>query len=251
MDVLVVLLNFMREENVTRIIGSLREQSIPLRIALWNNGAAKTFPDLDFQIESPENLRCMARWHMASLLGNEYVAFLDDDLEPARRDLFELCVEKCRDYGNERIVGRSGKSIGSPPRYYKSGAQRGIGDGLSTPGDVFADIIKGRFMFMHVDLLRRVPLYCPYYVGRGDDIWASLKTSTERSQHVIPEFMRDGFDELPGKDTALCGESGHNEMRDDMVRAMLRNGEIAWTTTNPVIEAGSRIRGMLRLGGRR
>jgi len=248
MDILVILLNYQREANVARILDALDKQSVAPRVALWNNGAAADFPRADFQIQSPENLKCLPRWHLASLLGRDYVAILDDDLLPRRVDLLERCVEKSREYRDDCIVGRSGKLLGRGPRHYKNGAAVGVRDGRDAPGDVFADIIKGRFMFLHVGLLQRVPLYCPYYDGRGDDIWVSLKTSTRRKQHVIPEFVRDAFEKIPVAGTGLMREDGHNERRDRIVADLLANGEIAWSNAKPRADLRARLRSLLGSG---
>lgn len=229
MDILVVILHFKRTENMRAIVDAMRKQTVSPRIALWNNGAQISNPEVDYFFQSPENLYCMARWHVASLLASEYVCIIDDDMIPATDDLLEKCARACRSHGDKRIIGYAGKRLGPGPDYY-SGGQRVLvthTQAREVP-ERFVDVVLGQFMFMHVSLLRRVPLYCPYYQQRGDDIWISLKTAVARNYHVVPNFMIGALDALPDLDVGLSSDGGHYYKRDKLVSDMILNGEIEW-----------------------
>jgi len=240
-DVLVVLLNYRRPENVEAIIAALRRQTLRPRIAVWNNGDARPFPGVDALMESPENLHCIVRWHVAALLGREYVAILDDDLIPVRDDLLERCVRECQSYGDERILGKSGRRVGGAPRYYRDGTPP-VGRPDDDSGNKYADIVKGRFMFLNVALLRQVPIHCPYYDGRGDDIWVSLRTARTRDFHVLPPFVSAGLESLPQGDVGLSRDSAHRRKRDRIIADMLRAGDVPWLRSRPWDSAAGRIR---------
>lgn len=232
-DVLAVLLNFRRAENLRNIVRVLKAQTVVPRIAVWNNGERGSIDrsTVDYLIESSENLQCMSRWHAATLLGREYVFSLDDDLTIVNSDFLERCVRACRVYHDERIIGYAGRSIGTPPRYYLGGTA----DRSDGTEDAFTDVVLGRFMFMHVNLLNRVPMRCPYPdSGRGDDIWMSLNTSVSRRYHVLPRFTKDAFGELPDGGVGLADQPDHTLKRDTLVSNMLSHGEVAWQHSGPV-----------------
>ncbi len=223
-DVLVCLLNYKRPENLRRAIAAWRQQSVAVRIAVWNNGdPAERFEEADYLFHSPENLICLPRWHVAALLGREYIAVMDDDLIPTDPELTARCIAASRAYNDERILGRSGMTIGAGPQYYS----HGNADAPQADRDVFTDVVKGRFMFMHASLLQRVPLYNRYYDGRGDDIWVSLKTSRSRGHHVLPAGIKKRV--KSSKDEhGLVGQGGHWRRRDKLVSDLLEHGEVAW-----------------------
>jgi len=224
-DVLVILLNYRRPENLTMLIESLRRQTVRPRIAIWNNGAEREFAGVDLVVDASDNLKCLPRWHVAAMLGRQYVAVIDDDLMPIRDDLLEQCVRTCRKYGDERILGWTGVKFGPAPRYYRNARHR---ESAKDGTDTFADVVKGGFMFLHVDLLREVPLRCTHYDDRGDDLWICLSTAKRSRFHVIPGFMAGAIRELDEGDVALWREPGHFEKRDRLIQDMIDSGEVRW-----------------------
>lgn len=229
MNVLVIVLNFKRKDNVIRIIEALRNQTVHPKIAVWNNGdQADTF-SADYVFSSSANLFPMPRWHIAALLGAEYVCILDDDRIPKERDLLEKCAHRSKQIGDDRIIGYIGKDLSPGPNYYSEGGYiRPFDAEASTAKDVYVDIVLGQFMFMHVSLLRKVHLYCPYYDHRGDDIWISLKTSGGPKFHLLPSFMYGALAVLPSQDVSLSLHSDHGSKRNKMVSDMLLGNEVSW-----------------------
>jgi len=58
-----VLLNWKRPDNLKELISSIRSQSVPIEILLWNNNPDdKTRYDVDIQVDSSTNLMCWPRW---------------------------------------------------------------------------------------------------------------------------------------------------------------------------------------------
>lgn len=188
MKIAAVLLNWKRPDNLRQVIAALREQTVPIEIVLWHNGSSDEIEGADWVIRSDRNAGCLARWHVAALTGADYVFCLDDDLIPARADIIEQCAQRSRQEGDNRIIGRSGRTIGPAPRYYRMGKSIGT----SAAEDRYADIIKGRFMFVPRRLLAQVPLGFLDYEGRGDDIWISLHTAQTRNHHLLPGFCCRG-----------------------------------------------------------
>jgi len=228
-DVLAVILNYKRPANTARIVEALAEQTLRPRIAVWNNGVEGSFGLADHVFSTAENLFCMPRWHVTALLGQQYVVIIDDDLIPARTNVLEQCVEASREHEDRRIIGYNGKQVGRGPEHYQNGRRATATSNLfRRPRDNYADIVKGRFMFLHVRLLERVPLVCPHYFGRGDDIWVSLKTAPGPRHHLIPAFTHDAFEDLDAGAEALCADPTHLERRDEMIRDMIAAGDLDW-----------------------
>ncbi len=224
-DVLTVLLNYGRYSELLGLIKALRGQTVRPRIAVWNNGPPAEFPGAEIVIQSSSNLFCMVRWHLASRLGRQYVCILDDDMEVRDERLIERAVSTCRHYRDRRIVGRSGKNLSTGPYYY-SGGRNVKADGSEK--DQFADVLRGSFMFLHVRLLQQVPMYVPFYHGRGDDILVSLATATSPQFHVVAGWSHDALRAPVARPHALSGERGHYAKRDEIVSQMLSSDMVAW-----------------------
>ena len=250
----VVLLNYNRPQNIPSIIEALRAQSVPVNITLWHNGVTDDIPGADRVVHSSANLGCLARWHMAAQSGCDYVVSLDDDLVPEDPRLFERCIAASEAAGDSRIIGRSGKLLGAGPRYYRNGT----GVSASRDGDREVDVVKGRFMFVPVRLLSRVPLYFEDYEGRGDDIWISLWTADRRAAHILPRFIRGAFREIPDapeSNVGLADDPSHQLKRDMIISNLLEQGALPWFNDEDHSRIGRKIRRRvygtyLRLGRR-
>jgi hypothetical protein len=60
-----VLLNWKRPENIVKTIKSIRDQSISVKICLWNNNSDdKIKYDVDLQINSPDNFKCSSFYYI-------------------------------------------------------------------------------------------------------------------------------------------------------------------------------------------
>jgi hypothetical protein len=220
----------------------MRRQTAKPKIAVWNNGEEIENPGVEYFFGGSRNLFCMPRWHVAALLGTEYVCIIDDDMLPASDDLLENCAKRCKHYGDERIIGHLGKELGPGPKYYKDGKYVKASEAdLNNKEDRFADVVLGQFMFLHVSLLKKVPLYCPYYEQRGDDIWISLMTSRAKSYHVIPYFTNKSLTLLPTLKVGLSSGHEHYFKRDKMISDLIVNGEIEWIKKNVKNRINSRV----------
>ena len=195
----------------------------------------------------------MARWHIGVQSACDYVVSLDDDLLPVEPTLLERCIEASRANHDSCILGRTGKVLSDGPRYYRDG--RGVS--ASHEEDRTADVVKGRFMFVPVRLLSRVPLYFQGYEGRGDDIWISLWTATGRRAHILPSFVASALREIPDpadRQRGLADDPSHQLKRDMIVADLFARGlpaELAGTSGSRVkhrvhtayLRLGRRIRG--------
>ena len=79
MKVTALLLNWKRQENIVKVIQSIRDQSIDIDIWLWNNNIEdNTSYDVDVQINSSNNFKCWPRWLVGSMVDEGFIFTLDD-----------------------------------------------------------------------------------------------------------------------------------------------------------------------------
>ena len=59
MRITALLLNWKRQENILKVIQSIKDQSVDIDIWLWNNNPEdKTSYDVDVQVNSSSNFKC-------------------------------------------------------------------------------------------------------------------------------------------------------------------------------------------------
>jgi hypothetical protein len=228
MCVNVFMLNYKRLSTLAQIIESVRQQTTPTMITLWNNGTKYDYLDVDLLIESSHNLYCMPRWHMAAMLADEYIAIIDDDLLIREPTVFENCITYLQQQNNTCILGRTGSSLKLhkpiiySPAYHREAPKSGTS---------YVDIINGRFMFLHASLLNNIPLRCPIYSGRGDDIWISLMTAKHKDYHHLPACLNPAkFISVGDPAVGLCKDTvEHYTKRDAISKQIIKeyNPDIA------------------------
>jgi len=232
--VTILLLNYKREANLPGIIESLRSQTVPCEIFLWNN-AEKPFenPDVDWIVNSSRNVRCWSRWSMAPFASYKYVMTLDDDICFTSFDCLEILVDELEThYKHGRAIGTHGVVLDGDCNYYP----RGISQSLRKVGIKLAprhfkfpeanmevDILKGRLIFCKKNDLAKVPLY-PLdnkSLTSGDDIVvSSYLAGRKRKQHMITNRLNGKMKELWGgtEPMALSTDPEWEELRNQIAK---------------------------------
>ena len=201
-----VLLNWKRPDNLPLVVDSIRRQTVPISIWLWDNSGGNDDFGVDVVIRSSENFLCWPRWLMGALTHGDYVFSLDDDLMFTDDALIEKCIRRMEQFGDKAprtVLGRSGVVLNAQKHYSSSKHVE-----ASESGDLAADLLKGQFLFFSRALLELMPLKRE----NEDDI----KVSAAAAQCIIPSFMRGAFADLPSHD-ALWQQSGHFERRNAAV----------------------------------
>ena len=201
-----LLLNWKRPANLPRVIDSIRRQTVPISIWLWDNSGGDDDFGVDVVIRASENFLCWPRWLMGALAHGDYVFSLDDDLMFTDDELIEKCIRRMEQLGDEAprtVLGRGGVVLNAQKHYSSSKHVE-----ASESGDLAADLLKGQFLFFSRALLQAMPLKRE----NEDDI----KVSAAAAQCIIPSFMRGGFANLPSHD-GLWQQLGHFERRNAAV----------------------------------
>jgi len=198
-----VLLNWKRPENIIKTIKSIKEQSIPVKICLWNNNPHdKTKYDVDLQIDSPFNFKCYPRWMMASLIESDYIFTLDDDLVLSDKDVIRDTLYFYESLKNNMaIVGFTGVILNEDKDYWSS-------HHITYPldNDITVDIIKGRFMFLSKNLLANITL-------ENEETCEDIKISSYSDYKLIPSILKNRLINLDEMGVGLFGSSDHNLKR--------------------------------------
>ncbi len=240
--VTVLLLNWQRPGNLSKVLTCLEHQSVPVQVFLWNNAgrdellvkregekvAASEHPLVARVVGSYENLGCFPRWWLGSLADTEFICSMDDDLIFTDERVLADAVLACREECPDGIIGFFGYSAVDGKGYKAGRHHNGTSKGTR------CDIIKGRFMLFRKELLARVPLEIPPLAGieglshREDDVYVSLCISGGRKgHHLIPQRLGKRWKELPQGGTSASCEPGHYARRGryiDTIKSWLEEG---------------------------
>ena len=208
-----LLLNWERPENLHRIIESLRAQSVPIEIFLWNNNPEdKTRYDVDLQIDASKNLMCWPRWWMANYASSEYIFSLDDDLMFSDPDVVKDCVEFSKE--NDCAIGGFGMRLRN--RHYQKGQRV-----MPRPDrDISVDILMGRFVLLKKNGLDKLAMRptidatsnCP----RIED---DIVLSSCLPKRMVPALLHRRLINLHEGNSALCHSEDHYPFRERYARA--------------------------------
>ena len=196
MKITALLLNWKRQDNIVKVIQSIRNQSIDIDIWLWNNNLEdKTSYDVDVQINSSNNFKCWPRWLVGSMVDEGFIFTLDDDIMFIKTDVIKNCVKIYESISNNEgfpIIGYSGVVLNEEKEYWLS-------KHINKPyedTDIMVDVIKGRFMFMDSKILKNVLL-------ENEPTCEDIKISSYSNYKVIPSLISNGLINLKEGPEAL------------------------------------------------
>ena len=202
MSLTVVVTNYLRAANVTRLIDAIRAQTLQATIFVWDNSPAQDFDDprVDWLIRSSRNARCAARWWMASHAETDFVLVHDDDLMPSNPNVFAWTVDAAA-HNPPFAVGASGVVVNRDLGYWQS---QHVGlRSASIRRDVRVDIVKGMYFCCAAVQLARVGYLD---LDGEDDIAVSAKIGGGQARpHLVLARLRSNF--------ALLSEEGARSYR--------------------------------------
>jgi len=222
-----LLLNWKRPKNLEKVIQSLRSQSVPVEIFLWNNNQEDTTQyDVDLQINSSRNLMCWPRWFLANYAQTEYVFSLDDDVYLSDTNVVSDCIDYVKK--TQASIGYSGVILDLARGYWES--KHIYHPKRST--DIEVDIIKWRFMFHHISFLDALKMFPHRDIQKyGPRIEDDIILSSILGKKIIPSFLRDRLQELESMDS-LFDQTDHRDSRQHAVDYYF--GEMHTFTNKPI-----------------
>ena len=190
MSLTVVVTNYLRAANVTRIIDAIRTQTLEATIFVWDNSPAQDFDDprVDWLIRSSRNARCAPRWWMASHAETDFVLVHDDDLMPSDPNVFAWTVDEAV-HSAPFAVGASGVVLNRDLGYWRS-SHVGVRAGRIRR-DMRVDIVKGMYFCCPAVQLARVG---HLDLDGEDDIAVSAKLGGGQPRpHVVLARLQSNF----------------------------------------------------------
>jgi hypothetical protein len=210
MSLTVVVTNYLRAANVTRLIDAIRAQTLEATIFVWDNSPAQNFDDprVDWLIHSSRNAQCTARWWMASHAGTDFVLVHDDDLIPSNPNVFAWTVDQAVRTA-PFAVGASGVVLNRDLGYWRS-SHVGVRAGR-IQRDVRLDIVKGMYFCCPTVQLARVG---HLDLHGEDDIAVSAKLGGGRARpHLVLARLQSNF-ALLSEEGARSHRSSHRAARE-------------------------------------
>ena len=225
----VLLLNYKRPHNLAEIIDSLKSQTIPVKIILWDNSGNSTFYDnrIDLIIRTSENKGCSPRWFTALYAETKYIMTHDDDFLINKADTIENIVKCLDEKDNERtIVGYEGIVVDLNYDYMdhvKYGNRYGFKEnkfGTVTPryshlkSSQRVHLVKGRLMATRTENIAKYIDFPTLVREREDDITVSAMIGAGEKIHLIPYFLKGCISEIKDPESAKLGNKD-NPQHDD------------------------------------
>ncbi len=225
----VAILNYRRQSNVLTIVETLRQQTMPAKILVWDNsGSEEHIPGADLIVRASTNMFCWPRWLLLAQSGTEFCMTLDDDLNLATPTALESILGALEDLDHPRqIVGPEGVVLHPGQHYFperKAKTAIACADGafqttqhiVRPQSDVRVDVVKGRCMATRTDALRKLPMLPPYADMCDDIAVSAVLSGTRRRAHRVPKAFGALFSDLPGKNAemALSARSDWKNIRE-------------------------------------
>lgn len=188
----VCLTNWRREAKLRETIKSLKCQTVNPSIFLWNNGERSDFADIDWLVESSLNRKCIPRWFMAMFAETEFVCIIDDDIILNDKNVLEDIIEIASENDDNIIYGISGVRL-QLGKTYSTSEHVFSYKGEALYDNISVDIVKGSFMFMKAQSMRKLVDISMITVDTCDDIYVSSFMTKKRRQHLCLSSFRDRF----------------------------------------------------------
>ena len=197
-----ILLSYKRQQNIPKIIESLRGQTVPVEIWLINNLDCKSFGE-DRSIHIPWNAGEWARYVFAPRAKTEYVMFQDDDWLINDSHFVEsaINIHLGANHGMG-MVGIGGREIFRTRPHYT--------DSKSIKSDGSTNFLWGHFQLFKCDDSKRVMVPSHPYAS---DIHWSLEMS-KMGSHWVSSYLRERLVQLDEHGVGLSHRENHMEERE-------------------------------------
>jgi hypothetical protein len=227
----VCLTSWKRPENISIILDALKRQTERPTIFLWNNGKhIEPTRACDWVVNSSRNMLCWPRWLMLSMAETEYVCVMDDDISLTDSNVLRDAVRVAATMPETTVCGPTGVRL-VEDRPYKDGIHL-ASYRHHTDADTACDIVKGTFMLLRAEQLRKhVPLKHPAAYREDDIAVCGLLAGGRRGDHRCLTSFGGRFLALPSPHS-LWRQPGHFERRDAASREFFSEVRAAPTPTS-------------------
>jgi hypothetical protein len=186
--VTVCLTNWKRPVLFDTALASVQKQSVPHSIFIWNNGEARLFPRVEWEVQSSINRSCWPRWFMATHAQSEFVCIMDDDVQLGDENILADGIELLKHLPDKSILGIEGVNLIEHVSYFQSDHIRCRDEGRDDL--IRCDIVKGKFMLMRTSSLDACLRLNEMKNTSEDDIAiSSMLAGRQRQQHFCSKHL--------------------------------------------------------------
>lgn len=211
MSVTIVITNYLRPDNVVRLIDALCNQTVAPTIFVWDNSPTGEFDDprVDWMIRSSRNARCTPRWWMASHAQTDFVLVHDDDLMPAHSQVLARTLDAAMKVA-PFAVGATGVILQNNHGYWES---KHVGlRAKKIRQDKRVDIVKGCYFCCPPARLADIGYL---ELDAEDDIAVSAKLCDgHKHPHLVVAELRNSFELLREGNGARKARPDHRAARE-------------------------------------
>lgn len=228
--VTVIVPTWKRPENLPEVIASIRKQSVPSYIFVWDNGASTQKPykgKVDFLVSSSLNWGCWARFPMMAFVRTPYVWQMDDDLILTEPDVFEKYIAISKTLGDKAIVGAGGKVLHPGEKPYQ--ASKGAGPGPAVMVNTGFTLFPSRI----ISQIPLNPLYCSRPIvdadlHNADDPWICSYCECHVAGLLSPSGREwYGIARLSERGLGVSHNSDHMDRRNRICQQYLTGKRLA------------------------
>jgi glycosyltransferase involved in cell wall biosynthesis len=228
-EITILLLNYKRPHNLHRIIDSLKSQTVPVNIFLWDNSGSSTFHDhrIDLIFRTSENKGCSPRWLTALYAKTKYIMTHDDDFLIINPDTIEKIVQCLNEQKNKQtIVGYEGVFVDINKTYrehvqyenrymFKENKFGNVAPRYShLKSSARVHLVKGRLMATQTENIAKYIDFPVLLNEREDDITVSAMIGGGAGIHLIPHFLRGCIQEIEDSASAKLGNKDNPDHDD-------------------------------------
>ena len=225
-EITILLLNYRRPHNLGVIIDSLKNQTVPVNIFLWDNSGNSIFYDsrIDLTFRTSENKGCSPRWLTALYAQTKYIMSHDDDFLIIQRNTIEKIVNCLEEQENKKtILGYEGVCVNINKSYtehvkyenrYKFQENKyGIVAARYShlKSSVRVHLVKGRLMATRTENISKYIDFPTLLNEREDDITVSAMIGEGEKIHLIPRFLKDCIQEIEDPNSSQLGNKDNPE----------------------------------------
>ena len=205
-----------RKENVARVIGGIRSQTVPSQIWSWDNIGGFNGQGEDVYFHCSKDFNHRPRFMLGGLVETEYIFVQDDDFELSDPTLFAQLIELSKKYPSH-LLGVKGKKFdesADPEKPYQHNT--------CWCGEGEVDMVNTGLCFFRTEILTEIPSNPLINTFRtvtekeyrfGDDMWLSSFGkcyATELFVHCVSKLDEQGV--------GLSHQSVHMDVRNELCR---------------------------------
>jgi glycosyltransferase involved in cell wall biosynthesis len=206
-----IIITYKRYANIKKIVDSLKAQTIPTDIIIWDNAGEIDEISGATVIRSSKNFVCRPRFLLCGLVNTDYIFNIDDDHVITDNKLLENLVAKSKSESDSVFYGWSARlDYEKEPCHIPA-------------DDEFKRLVNTGVSFFSSKLTNCIPLN-PFKIMTdeeyryADDHWVSLNIPLKRASTIL----ENGVKQIDNFGHALSMEGKHIQVRTEIAKRFFK-----------------------------